>query len=265
MKTNTLRSTFITYFQQLGYKSLPSASLIPMGDDTSLLFTNAGMVPFKGEFTSQSPNHDRITTSQRCLRVGGKHNDLNQVGYTSRHHTFFEMLGNFVFQSKDPNIRKETCSQAWQFLTRELQIPSSHLAISIAEHDHQCLDAWHAVGIPQSQICRLPRMENEWAAGHGDGLRGLCTEIFFAKTPRSYNVMDESQWLEVWNLVFMDREIRQGQEFPLPQISVDTGMGLERMASVMQDKTTNYHIDIFQPVIQALGNHEHPVGKTCHC
>lgn len=250
-----LRDAFIQYFAERGHEHKPSSSLVP-GNDPSLLFTNAGMVQFKDVFLGREPSSSpRAVTSQRCVRAGGKHNDLENVGYTARHHTFFEMLGNFSFGDY---FKREAISFAWEFLTRVLQIPTEKLWITVYRDDGETAAIWlDEIGIDASRFSRCGEKDNFWSMGE-TGPCGPCSEIFYdhgaeiAGGPPGSPDEDGDRYVEIWNLVFMqyDRDA-DGQLSPLPRPSVDTGMGLERLAAVMQSVHSNYEIDLFQHLIRA--------------
>ncbi|KAK5577504.1 hypothetical protein RB653_002446 [Dictyostelium firmibasis] len=252
--TKEVRETFLNYFEKNGHKRLPSGSLLPYNDNT-LLFTNAGMVQFKNQFTgSEESKYKKVTTSQKCVRAGGKHNDLDNVGYTARHHTFFEMLGNFSFGGYD-HFKRDSIQHAWNLLTKEFGLPKERLAISVLEGDEESAEIWRKqIGLPNDKIMYKGREDNFWSMGDGPGPCGPCSEIFWDHGKE----VDGERYLEIWNLVFMQynktgNEI--GNQMPLDKLPipcVDTGMGLERMASVLQGKFTNYDIDLFQNLINSF-------------
>ena len=258
-----IRTAFLDYFTQHGHQRLPSSSLVPSEQDTSLLFTNAGMVPFKAVFLGQEqPSNARATTAQRCVRAGGKHNDLENVGYTARHHTFFEMLGNFSFGDY---FKREAIQYAWQFLTEVLQLPAEKLWITVYHTDEEAAAIWlDEVGIAPERLSRIgdkpgqPSVsDNFWSMGD-TGPCGPCSEIFYDHGPSipggppGTPEEDGDRYIEIWNLVFMQyNRDASGQMSPLPKPSVDTGMGLERLAAILQGVHSNYEIDSFQVLIQA--------------
>lgn len=254
MKTvSDIRRQFLEYFESKGHTIVPSSSLVP-GTDKTLLFTNAGMVQFKDLFLGQEKrDYVRATTSQRCVRAGGKHNDLENVGYTARHHTFFEMLGNFSFGEY---FKREAIEFAWEFLTDKLAMPKDRLWITVFEEDDEAFDIWEQhIGVPRERIARIGAKDNFWQMGD-TGPCGPCSEIFYDHGPDVWGGPpgspdeDGDRYIEIWNLVFMqfDRSA-DGNLTPLPKPSVDTGMGLERIAAVLQDVHSNYEIDLFQSLI----------------
>jgi alanyl-tRNA synthetase len=268
--TNQLRQAFLEFFAKHGHETVPSSSLVPHNDPT-LLFTNAGMVQFKDVFLGKDQRpYARAVSSQRCVRAGGKHNDLEHVGYTARHHTFFEMLGNFSFGDY---FKKDAIRLAWEFVTRTLGIDPKRLMVTVYKTDDEAYDLWHKmIGLPADRIVRIGDKpgggsDNFWQMGD-TGPCGPCTEIFFdhgpgvAGGPPGSADADGDRWVEIWNLVFMqfDRSA-DGKLTPLPKPSVDTGAGLERMAAVMQGVTNNYDIDIFVDLIhdaaRLLGTTDH--------
>ncbi len=248
-----LRQAFLEYFGKQGHEIVASSSLVPVNDPT-LLFVNAGMVQFKEVFTGQEPRgYVRATSSQRCVRAGGKHNDLENVGYTARHHTFFEMLGNFSFGDY---FKREAIGYAWEFLTVVLKIPAEKLWVTVFEDDDEAADIWlNEIKIAPERFARIGARDNFWSMGE-TGPCGPCTEIFYdhgpdiAGGPPGTPDEDGDRYVEIWNLVFMqyDRD-RDGKLNPLPSPSVDTGMGLERLAAVMQGVHSNYDIDLFKNLI----------------
>ncbi len=262
--TAALRTAFLDFFVRHQHQKLPSGSLVPDTQDTSLLFTNAGMVPFKSVFLGQTmPPDARVTTVQRCVRAGGKHNDLEQVGYTARHHTFFEMLGNFSFGDY---FKREAIQSAWQFLTQVLQLPPERLWVTVYQSDDEAAAIWlDEIGVDAERFSRIgdksadqPYIsDNFWSMG-GTGPCGPCSEIFYDHGPAIPGgppgtlEEDGDRYIELWNLVFMQyNRDAAGQLTPLPRPSVDTGMGLERLAAVLQGVHSNYDIDLFQALIQA--------------
>ena len=254
--SNELRKKFIDYFKEKNHVVVPSSSLVPI-DDSTLLFTNSGMVQFKEIFLgAEKRSYTRATSSQRCVRAGGKHNDLAQVGYTKRHHTFFEMLGNFSFGDY---FKKQAIEFAWNFLTQVLKIPQEKLWITVYKDDLESEKIWlNDIKIDSKRISRCGEKDNFWSMGD-TGPCGPCTEIFYdhgeqiAGGPPGSKDEDGDRYTEIWNLVFMqyNRDI-DGKLTPLPKPCVDTGMGLERIAAVIQGKHDNYDIDIFQNLLLAL-------------
>jgi alanyl-tRNA synthetase len=253
MKTADIRSAFLDYFKRNGHEIVDSGSLVP-ADDPTLLFTNAGMNQFKDLFLGkESRAYQRATTSQKCVRAGGKHNDLENVGYTARHHTFFEMLGNFSFGDY---FKEEAIRFAWEFLTKELAIPAEKLWVTVYKDDKEAEEIWfNKIGIDQSKFSRLGEKDNFWSMGD-TGPCGPCTEIFYdhgadivGDPPGGLND-DGDRYIEIWNLVFMQfNKTADGVMHPLPKPSVDTGMGLERIAAVLQHVHSNYEIDIFESLL----------------
>ncbi len=259
---NQLRETFLSYFEGQGHLRRPSAPLVPDNDPT-LLFVNAGMVPFKNIFTgAETPVAPRATTSQKCVRAGGKHNDLDNVGYTARHHTFFEMLGNFSFGDY---FKDDAIAFGWELITRDLGLPKDKLLVTVYSEDDEAADIWKKVaGLPDDRIIRISTSDNFWSMGD-TGPCGPCSEIFFDHGehipggPPGSPDEDGDRFIEIWNLVFMQYEQHKGGErTELPKPSIDTGMGLERMAAVLQGVHNNYEIDLFQSLIAA----EEDVYKT---
>lgn len=255
MKSTDLRNSFINFFENNAHQQVPSSSLVPDNDPT-LLFNNAGMNQFKNTFLGiEQRDYQRAVSSQKCVRAGGKHNDLENVGQTARHHTFFEMLGNFSFGDY---FKKEAIHFAWDFLTKELQIDKSRLYVSVFENDDEAADIWHKQeNVPKERIYRFGEKDNFWRMGD-TGPCGPCSEIFYDLGPDvagdpSDNVMggEGDRYMEIWNLVFMQyNETEEGQQNPLPKPSVDTGMGLERLSAVMQGEISNYHSDLFMDLIE---------------
>ncbi|MBW3660583.1 MAG: alanine--tRNA ligase [Gemmatimonadetes bacterium] len=250
MSGHEIRQRFLDYFVSRGHTRVPSSSLVPH-DDPTLLFVNAGMVQFKDVFTGQRKLPYRsATTSQKCLRVSGKHNDFENVGYTPRHHTFFEMLGNFSFGDY---FKREAIGYAWEFLTEDLELPADRLWASVHREDDEAAALWPEVtGLPAERVVRLGDEDNFWAMGD-TGPCGPCSEIFWDYGPdRGEGTPEdnEERYLEIWNLVFMQFERKgDGTQIDLPDPSVDTGMGLERMAAVVQGVYSNYESDLFTPLI----------------
>lgn len=253
--TNELRQAFLSFFAKRGHEVVPSSPLVP-ADDPTLLFTNAGMVQFKDVFLGRDKRrYQRAVTAQRCVRAGGKHNDLENVGYTARHHTFFEMLGNFSFGDY---FKQEAIELAWEFLTKDLALPPERLWVTVFEEDDDAAEIWlQKMNIDPARFSRLGTKDNFWAMGD-TGPCGPCSEIFYdhgsdvAGGPPGSPDEEGDRYVEIWNLVFMqfDRS-ESGELTPLPKPSVDTGMGLERMAAVMQGVHSNYHIDLFRNLIEA--------------
>ena len=256
MKTSEIRREFLAYFEENGHIQVPSSSLVP-GNDPSLLFTNAGMVQFKDVFLGHADlGFTRATTSQRCVRAGGKHNDLDNVGYTARHHTFFEMLGNFSFGEY---FKREAIEFAWQLLTERFQLAPEKLWVTVFEEDTEAADIWiRHIGVNPDRLSRCGEKDNFWMMGD-TGPCGPCSEIFYDHGPEILDgppgTADEDgdRFVEIWNLVFMqyERDVA-GNLTPIPKPSVDTGMGLERMAAVLQGVHNNYDIDLFRGLIDAV-------------
>lgn len=254
-----VRAEYLKYFKNLGHEVIESAPLVP--DDATLLFTNAGMVPFKSIFTGAVPRPTPPirTSCQTCIRAGGKHNDLDNVGYTARHHTFFEMLGNFSFGEY---FKKEAIGYAWEFVTGVLKLPKERLYVSVYEKDDEAYELWKAYVIDESHIYRFGEKDNFWAMGD-TGPCGPCSEIYYDqgaehfKGEEDYMGGDGDRFLEIWNLVFMQYErSSDGTLSPLPKPSIDTGMGLERVQAILEGKFSNYDTELFMPLI----NH---VAKLC--
>lgn len=253
--TANIRRQFLDFFTQKQHAEVQSSSLIPAGDDT-LLFTNAGMVQFKDIFLGkESSNYTKATSSQRCVRAGGKHNDLENVGYTARHHTFFEMLGNFSFGDY---FKEEAIQYAWEFLTQVIKLPEEKLWVTVFEDDDEAANIWlNKLGIDPTRFSRIGAKDNFWQMGD-TGPCGPCSEIFYdhgkhiAGGPPGTPEEDGDRYIEIWNLVFMQyNRAADGTMTPLPKPSVDTGMGLERLAAILQGVHSNYEIDIFTHLIQA--------------
>jgi len=258
MSTSEIRASFLEFFRKNGHAVLPSSSLVPANDPT-LLFTNAGMVQFKDLFLGKEVrDYSRAATAQRCVRAGGKHNDLENVGYTARHHTFFEMLGNFSFGDY---FKREAIHFAWNFITGTLEIPKERLWVTVFKEDDEAQRIWtQEIGIDPTRCTRMGEASNFWAMGD-TGPCGPCSEIFYdhgadiAGGPPGTPDEDGDRYVEIWNLVFMqyDRSA-DGLLVPLPKPSVDTGMGLERTAAVMQGVHSNYDIDLFKSLIRAAAD-----------
>ncbi|MDE0363134.1 MAG: alanine--tRNA ligase, partial [Rhodospirillaceae bacterium] len=252
--TNELRRSFLDFFQDRGHEQVPSSPLVPANDPT-LLFTNAGMVQFKDVFLGREERRiRRAVTSQRCVRAGGKHNDLENVGYTARHHTFFEMLGNFSFGDY---FKREAIEYAWEYVTEVLGLPPERLWCTVFTDDDEAADIWlKHIGVDPARFGRMGEKDNFWAMGE-TGPCGPCSEIFYdhgpgvAGGPPGSKDEDGDRFVEIWNLVFMqfDRS-EDGELVPLPKPSVDTGMGLERLAAVMQGVHSNYETDLFRRLIR---------------
>src|SRR5690606_14805330 len=262
MKTSEIRQKFLSFFESKGHHIVSSASLVP-GNDPTLLFTNAGMVQFKDVFTGKETRpYNRATSSQRCVRAGGKHNDLENVGYTARHHTFFEMLGNFSFGDY---FQQDAIRYAWELLTTVYKLPAEKLWVTVYQEDDEAYDIWASeIGVPKERIIRIGdkggvryNSDNFWQMAD-TGPCGPCSEIFYDHGadvwggPPGSPEEDGDRYIEVWNLVFMQFErSADGTMTPLPKPCVDTGMGLERISAVLQHVHSNYEIDLFQSLIQA--------------
>ncbi|MCY1672475.1 alanine--tRNA ligase [Novosphingobium sp. SL115] len=253
--TNEIRRSFLEYFGSQGHDVVQSAPLVPYNDPT-LMFTNAGMVPFKNVFTGlETRATPRATSSQKCVRAGGKHNDLDNVGYTARHHTFFEMLGNFSFGDY---FKEQAITHAWTLLTREWGLPKDKLLATVYHTDDEAFELWKKIaGLPEDRIIRIATKDNFWAMGD-DGPCGPCSEIFFDHGdhiwggPPGSPEEDGDRFIEIWNLVFMQFEQTAGEiTGNLPKPSIDTGMGLERVAAVLQGQHDNYDTDTFRALIAA--------------
>ena len=252
---NDIRAHFLEYFKRHDHEVVASSPLVPHNDPT-LMFTNAGMVQFKNVFTgAENRNYRRAATSQKCVRAGGKHNDLDNVGYTARHHTFFEMLGNFSFGDY---FKDRAIELAWTLITKEFGLDSSRLLVTVYAEDDDAFDLWRKIaGLPERGIIRIPTSDNFWAMGD-TGPCGPCSEIFYDHGadipggPPGSPDADGDRFIEIWNLVFMQFEqVTKEQRVDLPKPSIDTGMGLERIAAVLQGEHDNYDIDLFQRLIQA--------------
>ena len=255
MTTAEIRNAFLNYFASEQHQVVPSSSLVP-GNDPTLLFTNAGMVQFKDVFLGgERRPYNRATSSQRCVRAGGKHNDLENVGYTARHHTFFEMLGNFSFGNY---FKQDAIKFAWHFLTDVIKLPKEKLLVTVYHTDDEAFDIWHKeMGLAEDKIIRIDTADNFWSMGD-TGPCGPCSEIFYDHGeeiwggPPGSPEEDGDRFIEIWNLVFMQyNRHADGTMEPLPSQSVDTGMGLERISAIMQGVHSNYEIDIFQNLIKA--------------
>ncbi|MEC7691014.1 MAG: alanine--tRNA ligase [Pseudomonadota bacterium] len=255
LSTADIRQKFIDYFKSHGHQAVASSSLVP-ADDPTLLFTNAGMNQFKDVFLgAEKRSYSRAVSSQRCVRAGGKHNDLENVGYTARHHTFFEMLGNFSFGDY---FKKDAISFAWNFLTVELGLPKEKLLVTVYSEDDEAFDLWeNHIGVPAEKIIRINTSDNFWSMGD-TGPCGPCSEIFYDHGehiwggPPGTPEEDGDRFIEIWNLVFMQfNKQADGTMEPLPKPSIDTGMGLERISAILQNVHSNYEIDLFQNLIKA--------------
>jgi len=257
MKFNEIRETFLEYFRKKGHTIVSSSSLIPEGDP-SLLFTNAGMVQFKRVFLGEEErSYRRAASSQKCIRAGGKHNDLEKVGFTVRHHTFFEMLGNFSFGDY---FKEEAIEMAWDFLTREVNIQEQRLFVSVFEDDHEAFKIWREkIGVPAEKIFKMGEKDNFWSMGE-TGPCGPCSEIIIDQgkesgcgRPDCQPGCDCDRFLELWNLVFMQfYRDQDGTLTPLPKPCIDTGMGLERIAAILQGVKSNYDTDVFRSLISSI-------------
>ncbi|MEK9889203.1 MAG: alanine--tRNA ligase [Gammaproteobacteria bacterium] len=272
MQSHSIRQAYLDYFKQEGHTIVDSSSLVPDNDPT-LLFTNSGMVQFKEAFAlREDRGYTRAASCQRCIRAGGKHNDLDNVGYTARHHTFFEMLGNFSFGDY---FKSEAIRFSWEFLTQVLKLPKDKLWVTIHDSDDEAWDIWvNEIGFDPNRMSRMGDKDNFWTMGD-TGPCGPCSEIFFDHGdsvpggPPGSPDDDLDRYIEIWNLVFTqyDRQA-DGELIPLPSPCVDTGMGLERLAAVMQDVHNNYDTDLFQPIIRAAAQRllvediEHPSLKV---
>ena len=255
---NQIRTAFLDYFARHDHELVPSSSLVPHNDPT-LMFTNAGMVQFKNAFTGvEKRRRTRAASAQKCVRAGGKHNDLDNVGYTARHHTFFEMLGNFSFGDY---FKEDAIELAWNLITREFQLPIDRLLVTVYHDDDAAFDLWKKIaGFPDWRIIRINNSDNFWSMGEL-GPCGPCSEIFYdqgdalAGGPPGSPEQDGDRFLEFWNLVFMQYEqVAPGERVPLPRPSIDTGMGLERIAALLQGVTSNYETDLFRALTGAVAS-----------
>jgi alanyl-tRNA synthetase len=264
---NDIRSNFLGFFAREGHEVVPSSPLVPRNDPT-LMFTNAGMVQFKNVFTGlEKRPYSRATTAQKCVRAGGKHNDLDNVGYTARHHTFFEMLGNFSFGDY---FKERAIELAWRLVTKEYGVPADKLLVTVYIDDDEAFNLWKKIsGLPENKILRIAGSDNFWAMGD-TGPCGPCSEIFYDHGPHipggppGSPDADGDRFVEIWNLVFMQYEqLADGKRSNLPRPSIDTGMGLERMAAVLQGTHDNYKIDLFGALIEAIADltHVDPEGE----
>src|SRR5271170_1626117 len=265
---NEIRSNFLQFFARNGHEPVASSSLVPRNDPT-LMFTNAGMVQFKNVFTGvERRPYQRATTAQKCVRAGGKHNDLDNVGYTARHHTFFEMLGNFSFGDYFKPLAIEL---AWSLITRDFGLPKDRLLVTVYYDDDAAFDLWkHVAGLPDSRIIRIATSDNFWAMGD-TGPCGPCSEIFFdhgdkiAGGPPGSPDQDGDRFVEIWNLVFMQYEMfAGGRRESLPKPSIDTGLGLERFTTVMQGVHDVFDTDLFRHIIQASTEFAGEPGSVSH-
>ncbi|EKS37669.1 alanine--tRNA ligase [Afipia clevelandensis] len=255
---NEIRSAYLNYFAKNGHEIVPSSPLVPRNDPT-LMFTNAGMVQFKNVFTGlEKRPYQRATSSQKCVRAGGKHNDLDNVGYTARHHTFFEMLGNFSFGDY---FKERAIELAWNLITKDYGLPKDKLLVTVYSEDEDAAKLWKKIaGLPESKIIRIGTSDNFWQMGD-TGPCGPCSEIFFDHGDKVWGgppgspEEDGDRFIEIWNLVFMQfDQIAPGNRIALPKPSIDTGMGLERIAAVLQGKHDNYDIDLFVALIRAIAD-----------
>jgi alanyl-tRNA synthetase len=256
---NEIRSTFLNYFGKHGHEIVDSSPLVPRNDPT-LMFTNAGMVQFKNVFTGlEKRPYSRAVTSQKCVRAGGKHNDLDNVGYTARHHTFFEMLGNFSFGDY---FKEQAIELAWNLITREYGLDARRLLVTVYHTDDQAYELWKKIaGLGDDKIIRIPTSDNFWAMGD-TGPCGPCSEIFFDHGdhipggPPGSPDEDGDRFIEIWNLVFMQFEqVSTDERIELPKPSIDTGMGLERISAVLQGTHDNYETDLFRSLISTIEDH----------
>ncbi len=251
---NDIRSTFLNYFAKQGHEIVPSSPLVPRNDPT-LMFVNSGMVQFKNLFTGvETRDYARATTAQKCVRAGGKHNDLDNVGYTARHHTFFEMLGNFSFGDY---FKEEAIVFAWELITKEFGIPKEKLYTTVYHTDDEAFDIWKKVGVPEDRIIRIATSDNFWQMGP-TGPCGPCTEVFYDHGdhiwggPPGSPEEDGDRFIEIWNIVFMQNEqFEDGSMRELDMQSIDTGMGLERIGALLQGSHDNYDTDLFKTLIEA--------------
>ena len=251
-----IRSTFLDFFKLQGHEIVASSPLVPRNDPT-LMFANSGMVQFKNVFTGlEKRPYSRATTAQKCVRAGGKHNDLDNVGYTARHHTFFEMLGNFSFGDY---FKADAIAWAWALVTSELGLPKDKLTVTVFSEDDEAHALWQKIaGLPDSRIIRIPTSDNFWSMGD-TGPCGPCSEIFYdhgdkipGGPPGSADA-DGDRFIEIWNLVFMQFEqVSKEERVSLPKQSIDTGMGLERIAAVLQGTHDNYETDLFKALIGTI-------------
>ena len=269
---NDIRSTFLNFFEKQGHQIVPSSPLVPRNDPT-LMFVNSGMVQFKNLFTGvETRDYNRATTAQKCVRAGGKHNDLDNVGYTARHHTFFEMMGNFSFGNY---FKEEAITYAWELLTQGFGIPAERLLVTVYHTDDEAANLWKKIaGLPDDRIIRIPTADNFWQMGP-TGPCGPCTEIFYDHGdhiwggPPGSPEEDGDRFIEIWNIVFMQNEqFEDGSMVPLDMQSIDTGMGLERIGALLQGKHDNYDTDLMRSLIEASADASSSdpdgPGKTHH-
>ena len=258
VSVNQIRKTFLDYFAKQGHKVVPSSSLVPDNDPT-LMFTNSGMVQFKNILAgNETRDYTRATTAQKSVRAGGKHNDLDSVGYDVRHHTFFEMLGNFSFGDY---FKDYAIPYAWELLTKEFGLPKEKLAVTIYHNDDEAHDIWKKVsGLPEDRIIRISTKDNFWQMGD-TGPCGPCSEIFYDHGPEVWGGLpgtpeeDGDRFIEIWNLVFDQFEdLPDGSRINLKRPSIDTGMGLERIAAILQGVHSNFETDMFQHLIKAIAD-----------
>ena len=262
ISSNDIRRSFLDYFAKAGHTIVPSAPLVPQNDPT-LMFVNAGMVPFKNVFTGlETRPYTTAASSQKCVRAGGKHNDLDNVGYTARHHTFFEMLGNFSFGDY---FKENAIEQAWSLLTKEWGLAPEKLTVTVYHTDDEAAALWKKIaGLPEERIIRIATNDNFWSMGD-TGPCGPCTEIFYDHGdhipggPPGSPDEDGDRFVEIWNLVFMQYEqVDAATRLDLPRPSIDTGMGLERIAAVLQGVHDNYDTDTFKTLIAASVDRTQP-------
>ena len=251
---NEIRSTFLNYFAKQGHEVVASSPLVPRNDPT-LMFVNSGMVQFKNLFTGvETRDYNRATTAQKCVRAGGKHNDLDNVGYTARHHTFFEMLGNFSFGNY---FKEEAITYAWELITKDFGIDKNKLTVTVYHTDDEAFAIWKKMGVPEERIIRIATSDNYWQMGP-TGPCGPCTEIFYDHGehiwggPPGSPEEDGDRFIEIWNVVFMQNEqFEDGSMRNLDMQSIDTGMGLERIGALLQGSHDNYDTDLFKALIEA--------------
>ena len=255
---NEIRNAFLKYFEKNDHKIVESSNLVPNNDPT-LMFANSGMVQFKNVFTGlEKRDYKRATTSQKCVRAGGKHNDLENVGYTPRHHTFFEMLGNFSFGDY---FKEKAISLAWDLITKEFGINKDRLYVTVFRDDDDAFNLWKKIaGLSDNKVIRIATSDNFWSMGE-TGPCGPCSEIFFDHGdnlkggPPGTKDQDGDRFIEIWNLVFMQFEqVAKDKRIDLPKPSVDTGMGLERLAALLKGSHDNYETDHFKKLIQSTSN-----------
>ena len=256
--TSEIRASFLDYFKRNGHSIEPSSSLVPKNDPT-LLFANSGMVQFKNLFTGlEKRDYSRAATAQKCVRAGGKHNDLDNVGYTARHHTFFEMLGNFSFGDY---FKSDAIPFAWELITKEFGISKDRLVVTVYHDDEEAVSLWKRVsGLTDSSIIRISTDDNFWMMG-ATGPCGPCSEIFFDHGEKYWGGLpgtpeeDGDRFVEIWNLVFMQYEQRSdGSRVDLPNQSIDTGLGIERVAALLQGSNDNYATDLMRNLIESSAN-----------